>query len=1160
MLTTLRPAAAARSARSLCTTAARASQSFYTRDPIPPPVQYDPSYNANREAAHAWFDKEGYRAEGRIEWPVQWGDSDMFQHTNNVAYVRYLESARVRFALTLAPELGQETADNWMYGRGMGWILKEQTIRYRLPVTYPDSLIWAPKITALNQAKGSFTLSHAAWSVKHNAVAVTADSYAVMYDFDNLKKGVMSDHIREVLEKGAAPASPATALPTRTPSSFLSKGKEGLRKVSDKLKEKQEKDREAKAKAAAAAAAASTAAADTYTESLQAFLRIRPPPADTDPSTHQQPYLEPQGDKEVLMRAPPDPARPHLPKPNQVYSFDRVFKPETAQAEFFQETTLPLVDKLLRGENGLMFSYGVSNSGKTYTIQGGDENGLKDRGTLPRAMDVVFNSIKGIESNVNLKCQGLADVVLTDEDDGYNLSNMVTGIEPRIEDSVKVDRNFSYAVFVSYAEVYNEKIFDLLDSVLPSSRPTVARTVSSMRFSNYGLSGAIGSSMSLAAMANGGGGVLKRRALVLKNDPEGSGKYIAGLHEIRVRTRDEALAVFRTGQRARQVFGTMANRESSRSHGIFTLKVVRIHNGAPEDPDSAQVSRLSIVDLAGSERTRNTHNTGDRLKEAGNINKSLMVLGQCLEVLRANQQKVAAPAPPGLKKKLAVVPFRHSKLTEIFQNFFVGDGRAVMVVHVNPYDTGFDENSHVMRFSAVAREIQTTANLTKTTTSLKRQISTQFNAVKHAFGGGQKIKVVVPVMRPPSTTPYARQSTMPPPPVPPKAASRSVRPPTPAQPEPEPEVEEFVEEEIEVVEEDAEEEEDDDEKDALVDYLFEQLADLKTQLYESEMRNATLEVEIREEVSHEVQETIQRMQAEFQRRIQLQAISGEEKADMKLDILQRTMGHVQSDVDTSFDQSFASADETLDSDSGDTTRLSDPFAMEAPRGESDDESELEIDESLVMSEAADEDEDPLAESVAHNSVVHVDEVDPVVHVGEVDSVVPSAAQSDVEDVDDEEEDDEEDDDTEGEDDSEELEEDDESEELEEDSEDDSEEEEEEEEEMGDSSFAASSVSSAPSSPQPARRRATQSPSKKLATPRKSAAPRLSKFTPASTPLGESLRQLRLGEDDDEDDVAPLVKSVKKKRTLGKRVATEDEIEAAAERNLGGAEVRRMVRN
>jgi kinesin family protein 20 len=205
--------------------------------------------------------------------------------------------------------------------------------------------------------------------------------------------------------------------------------------------------------------------------------------------------------------------------------------------------------------------------------------------------------------------------------------------------------------------------------------------------------------MNLAAMANGGGGILKRKALVLKNDPEGNGKYIAGLSDVRVKTRQvsplccsglshprvlanlqEALAVFRTGQRARQVFGTLANRESSRSHGIFTLKVVRIHNGAPNDPESAQVSRLAIVDLAGSERTRNTQTTGDRLKEAGNINKSLMVLGQCLEVLRSNQEKMAAPTPAGSKKRLAMVPFRHSKLTEIFQNFFVGDGRAVSPV------------------------------------------------------------------------------------------------------------------------------------------------------------------------------------------------------------------------------------------------------------------------------------------------------------------------------------------------------------------------------------------------------------------------------------------------------------------------------------------------
>lgn len=85
------------------------------------------------------------------------------------------------------------------------------------------------------------------------------------------------------------------------------------------------------------------------------------------------------------------------------------------------------------------------------------------------------------------------------------------------------------------------------------------------------------------------------------------------------------MSIFQSGESARQVFSTLSNRESSRSHGIFTIKVVRIHNGAPDDPDSAQVSRLAIVDLAGSERNKNTGTSGDRLKEAGNINKSLMV-------------------------------------------------------------------------------------------------------------------------------------------------------------------------------------------------------------------------------------------------------------------------------------------------------------------------------------------------------------------------------------------------------------------------------------------------------------------------------------------------------------------------------------------------------
>lgn len=104
-----------------------------------------------------------------------------------------------------------------------------------------------------------------------------------------------------------------------------------------------------------------------------------------------------------------------------------------------------------------------------------------------------------------------------------------------------------------------------------------------------------------------------------------------------------------------------------------------------------------------------------------------MVLGQCMEALRNNQRRQAAAsaallALPGRGSihpfdftatstaRVSIVPFRHSKLTELFQDFFVGerDGRAVMIVNVNPYDTGFDENSHVMKFAALAREVKTT--------------------------------------------------------------------------------------------------------------------------------------------------------------------------------------------------------------------------------------------------------------------------------------------------------------------------------------------------------------------------------------------------------------------------------------------------------------------
>lgn len=86
-----------------------------------------------------------------------------------------------------------------------------------------------------------------------------------------------------------------------------------------------------------------------------------------------------------------------MQKPPLQFSFNRVFPSSAPQSSFFSSTTLPLVESLLQGQNGLMFAYGVSNSGKTFTIAGGKDE-AEDRGVLPRSIDVVFNSIAGLES------------------------------------------------------------------------------------------------------------------------------------------------------------------------------------------------------------------------------------------------------------------------------------------------------------------------------------------------------------------------------------------------------------------------------------------------------------------------------------------------------------------------------------------------------------------------------------------------------------------------------------------------------------------------------------------------------------------------------------------------------------------------------------------
>ena len=120
---------------------------------------------------------------------------------------------------------------------------------------------------------------------------------------------------------------------------------------------------------------------------------------EDDEGTRAHPYLEPISDTAVRMSDPSQPtsslpsSRVSSVPPPSIYTFSHIFPPATSQSEFFAKTTLPLVKDVLEGQSGLLFAYGVTNSGKTYSIQGGNQKG--SAGILPRTLDVIFNSIDG---------------------------------------------------------------------------------------------------------------------------------------------------------------------------------------------------------------------------------------------------------------------------------------------------------------------------------------------------------------------------------------------------------------------------------------------------------------------------------------------------------------------------------------------------------------------------------------------------------------------------------------------------------------------------------------------------------------------------------------------------------------------------------------------
>uniref|UniRef100_A0A3Q0SAX9 Kinesin-like protein n=1 Tax=Amphilophus citrinellus TaxID=61819 RepID=A0A3Q0SAX9_AMPCI len=345
------------------------------------------------------------------------------------------------------------------------------------------------------------------------------------------------------------------------------------------------------------------------------------------------------------------------------YSFKKVFGINTTQLELFEDIAKPLVEDLIHCKNGLLFTYGVTGSGKTFTMTGSPGEG----GLLPRSLDMIFNSIgpfqakrfvfKPDDKNA-MEIQSQVDLRSP-----FKFADMISSEEAC--KSENVDEDCCYSVFVSYIEIYNNYIYDLLEDAPYDpirSKPPQSK--------------------------------------ILRED-QNHNMYVAGCTEVEVKSTEEAFEVFWKGQKKRRIANTQLNRESSRSHSVFTIKLAQAPLDADgdhilQDKNQVNVSQLCLVDLAGSERTNRTRAEGSRLREAGNINQSLMTLRTCMEVLRENQMC-------GTNK---MVPYRDSKVTHLFKNYFDGEGKVRMIVCVNPKADDYEETVLVMRFAEMTQEVE----------------------------------------------------------------------------------------------------------------------------------------------------------------------------------------------------------------------------------------------------------------------------------------------------------------------------------------------------------------------------------------------------------------------------------------------------------------------
>ncbi|XP_013770255.1 kinesin-like protein KIF16B isoform X7 [Pundamilia nyererei] len=285
-----------------------------------------------------------------------------------------------------------------------------------------------------------------------------------------------------------------------------------------------------------------------------------------------------------------------------------------SQEKVFKDLGSDVLKAAFEGYNACVFAYGQTGSGKSYTMMGAPG----DAGLIPRI------------------CEGLFS---------------------RISEATRWDEA-SFRTEVSYLEIYNERVRDLL------------RRKSTQTYN-----------------------------LRVREHPKG-GPYVEDLSKHLVQNYGDVEELMEAGNINRTTASTGMNDVSSRSHAIFTINFTQAKFDA--EMPSETLSKIHLVDLAGSERADATGATGVRLKEGGNINKSLVTLGNVISALADMSQ---GGVNTNLKKKSVFVPYRDSVLTWLLKDSLGGNSKTIMIATISPADVNYGETLSTLRYANRAKNI-----------------------------------------------------------------------------------------------------------------------------------------------------------------------------------------------------------------------------------------------------------------------------------------------------------------------------------------------------------------------------------------------------------------------------------------------------------------------